>query len=185
VRRATLENPTLAEATRAALTVLSRDPDGFFLLVEQGDIDWANHAGDVPRMIGAVWDLDRAVREAMAFVDRPGDALTWEDTLLIVTADHATNHLRLGPGRPLGRGMLPAVDGSGHPTDPSQLVLPPSRAGSWDHTNELVTVAAAGAGAPLLAARAGRWYPGTRIVDQVQVWEAMAEFLGLRPPPGR
>jgi alkaline phosphatase len=186
VRRATSEDPTLAQATRAALTVLSRDPHGFFLLVEQGDIDWANHQGDLPRMIGTIQDLDRAVREAMAFVDRPGDGVTWENTLLVVTADHATNHLRLGPGRPPGRGVLPAVDARGRPTDPAQYRLPPpGAAGGYDHTNELVTLAARGGGAGLLAARAGRWYPGTRIVDQTQVWQAMAEFLGVVRPPAR
>ncbi|HSM91251.1 MAG TPA: alkaline phosphatase [Anaeromyxobacteraceae bacterium] len=39
VNRATTENPSLAQATTAALRVLGRDPDGFFVMVEQGDID--------------------------------------------------------------------------------------------------------------------------------------------------
>ena len=75
-------------------------------MVEQGDIDWATHAGDYAWMVGAVWDLDQAVRAIAAFVDRAGDDVTWDDTLVIVTADHANGHLRLGPSR--GKGVLPA-----------------------------------------------------------------------------
>ena len=37
-----------------------------------------------------MWDLDEAVRAAVeSFVDRPGDDITWADTLLVVTSDHA------------------------------------------------------------------------------------------------
>jgi alkaline phosphatase len=61
-------------------------------------------------MIGTIWDLDRAVREAIAFVDRPDDAITWDDTMLIVTSDHANNYLRFGAGPALAKGVLPAVD---------------------------------------------------------------------------
>jgi alkaline phosphatase len=182
VRPATDENPTLAQATRAALLVLARDPDGFFLMVEQGDVDWANHAGDFPRMVGCVWDLDRAVREAIAFVDRPGDAIGWENTLLVVTSDHGTGYLRLGPGPPLGKGVLPSVDARGVPTDPSQYTSAPvaGRVHSA-HTNELVGVYAKGGGAArLLGSRAGTRYPAPRVVDNTQIWEAMAEFLEVR-----
>ena len=73
VARATIENPLLKDATLAALEVLGRNRNGFFLLVEQGDIDWANHANDYRWMIGAMWDLDEAVRAAVEFVNRPGD----------------------------------------------------------------------------------------------------------------
>jgi alkaline phosphatase len=104
---ATEENPSLAEATLAALDYLGRDPDGFFLVVEQGDIDWANHDNDFEAMIGSVADLDGAVRAALAFVDRPGDGIDWANTALIVTADHATGGLLLDPGRPLAAGDLP------------------------------------------------------------------------------
>jgi alkaline phosphatase len=181
VNPATRENPTLAQAARAALTVLSKDPDGFFVLIEQGDIDWANHAGDFPRMVGTIWDLDAAVREAIAFVDRPDDAVTWENTLLVVTADHANNYLRFGPSPP-GRGILPAVDAGGVPTDPAQYTLYPlAGQGSWSHTNELVSVyAKGGSGRDLFRSRAGSWYPGAHVLDNTQIHDAMAEFLGLR-----
>ena len=46
-------NPTLADMTRAALTVLEKDPDGFWLMVEPGDVDWANHDNNLDNSIGA------------------------------------------------------------------------------------------------------------------------------------
>ena len=39
--------PTLAEMTAKAIEVLSRDPDGFFLVVEGGGIDWMAHNKDI------------------------------------------------------------------------------------------------------------------------------------------
>ena len=54
-------------------------------------IDWANHANDFRRLIGTMWDLDEAVRAAVAFIERPDDDITWANTLLIVTADHGNS----------------------------------------------------------------------------------------------
>lgn len=172
VRIGNAENPSLADAATAALTVLARDPDGFFLMVEQGDIDWASHAGDYAWMVGAVWDLDQAVRAIAAFVDRPGDAVTWDNTLVIVTADHANGHLRLGPSR--GKGVLPA------PGDGAYTWGDPATNAPSGHTNELVTLAARGARAKaLFSAVEGRWYPRTRIVDNTQIHEVMVRAMGI------
>ncbi len=80
-----IENPTLTEMTRAALEVLERDPEGFWLMVEAGDVDWANHANNIDNSIGAVLSGDRAVAEVFRWVERNQ---AWDDTLVIVTADH-------------------------------------------------------------------------------------------------
>ena len=79
------ENPTLAEMTRAALLVLEQAVDGFWLLVEAGDVDWANHANNADNAIGSVFSGDDAFRVVMDWVDE-NDA--WEYTAVIVTADH-------------------------------------------------------------------------------------------------
>lgn len=79
------ENPTLAEMTRAALLVLEQAVDGFWLLVEAGDVDWANHANNVDNAIGSVLSGDEAFRVVMDWVDE-NDA--WPYTAVIVTADH-------------------------------------------------------------------------------------------------
>jgi alkaline phosphatase len=184
VERATRENPTLADATLAALTVLSRDPDGFFAVIEQGDIDWANHANDFMRMVGTVWDLHAAVAAAVDFIDRPGDGIDWSNTLLIVTSDHGNSYMRLNTV--LSAGDLPEQTGicsAGGPacTYPGKEV----GYGSASHTNELVTLYARGALSAAGFARAeGSWYPGTRIIDNTQIFHLMAQAAGIpRKPP--
>jgi len=194
----TEENPSLAEATLAALERLSGDADGFFLVVEQGDIDWANHDNDFRAMVGSIADLDGAVRAALAFVDRPGDAPDWRNTVLLVTADHATGGLSLGPGRPLGLGDLPAQDarlalppasdrgvgpnGAGlkSPAYASPNVYPDEEVsyGTAGHSNELVNLAATGAGTRSLLRLRGTWYPGP-ILDNTQINAGLRKALGL------
>ena len=79
------ENPTLAEMTTAALAVLEQNPHGFWLMVEAGDVDWANHENNLDASIGAVISGDDAFRAVVEWVERH-DA--WDDTAVIVTADH-------------------------------------------------------------------------------------------------
>ena len=79
------ENPTLAEMTEAGLTVLSQNPHGFWILVEPGDVDWANHDNNLDNSIGAVISGEDAVRTITNWVEKHSN---WQESLLIVTADH-------------------------------------------------------------------------------------------------
>jgi alkaline phosphatase len=79
------ENPTLADMTRAALTVLERDPDGFWLMIEAGDVDWANHDNNLDNSIGAVNSGDNAFRAVAEWAESHH---AWDQTAVIVTADH-------------------------------------------------------------------------------------------------
>jgi alkaline phosphatase len=79
------ENPTLADMTEAALLVLEQSIDGFWLMIEAGDVDWANHSNNLDNSIGAVLDGERAFLKVMDWVDE-NDA--WDHTAVIVTSDH-------------------------------------------------------------------------------------------------
>ncbi|MEH2442141.1 alkaline phosphatase [Nostoc sp.] len=79
------ENPTLADLTKAALTVLGKDKDGFWLMVEGGDVDWSAHDNNMDNLIGTMNDFDRAVQQVITWVDNHGG---WSKNLLLVTADH-------------------------------------------------------------------------------------------------
>jgi len=79
------ENPTLADMATAALQVLDTNANGFWLMVEAGDVDWANHANNIDNSIGAVLSGDRAVKAIFDWIEA-NDA--WSDTAVIVTADH-------------------------------------------------------------------------------------------------
>ncbi len=90
------ENPTLAKMTETALNVLSApapgsDADGekaippFWLMVEAGDVDWANHANNLDNSIGAVLSGDAAFTKITQWAE---DHHAWDDTAVFVTSDH-------------------------------------------------------------------------------------------------
>ena len=79
------ENPALSDMTAAAITVLSKNPKGFWLMVEPGDVDWANHDNNIDNSIGAVMSGDAAVKTITDWVEKHSN---WNESLLIVTADH-------------------------------------------------------------------------------------------------
>ncbi|MBU4569446.1 MAG: alkaline phosphatase, partial [Alphaproteobacteria bacterium] len=74
--------PSLAEMTKAAITRLSRDEDGYVLMIEGGRIDHAHHAGNAIRALEDAMAFDAAVAAALEMTNA-------EDTLIIVTADHS------------------------------------------------------------------------------------------------
>ena len=78
------DQPDLTEQVAAALTVLSRNPQGFFLMVESGMIDKYTHLLDMERAVYDTIMLDNAVRLARDWAANRGD-----DTLILVLADHA------------------------------------------------------------------------------------------------
>lgn len=79
------ENPTLADMTEAALQVLETGEQGFWLMIEAGDVDWANHANNIDNSIGAVLSGDEAFTATVAWIDENN---AWDETALIVTSDH-------------------------------------------------------------------------------------------------
>jgi alkaline phosphatase len=74
--------PDLTEMTQSAIDVLSRNPNGFFLMVEAALIDKFNHPLDWERAAFDTIMLSNAVQVAKDF------AKTHPDTLIIVTPDH-------------------------------------------------------------------------------------------------
>jgi len=108
--------PSLEEMTRAAITRLAQDEDGYVLMVEAGRIDHGHHGTNASRALGDTVALDEAVAAALSMTNP-------EETLIIVTADHshtfviqgypARNNPILGKvGLPDGR---PAPAGDGKP----------------------------------------------------------------------
>jgi len=78
--------PTLPEMTAAALDVLEEDKDGFFLMVEGSQIDWANHANNIKYQLGETLAFDDAVKVVLDWLDKkPSRKL---HTLVIIVSDH-------------------------------------------------------------------------------------------------
>ncbi|WP_375205877.1 alkaline phosphatase [Hyphococcus sp.] len=73
--------PSLEEMTRKAIDVLSRNDEGFVLMVEAGRVDHAHHGGNAARALMDAQEYAQAVAAAYEMTDP-------QDTLIIVTADH-------------------------------------------------------------------------------------------------
>ncbi len=84
--------PSLAARTRKALTLLSSTQQGFFLMVEGSQIDWAGHQNNSQQLVVEMVDFDSAVGEAVDFAARH------PETLVIVTADHETGGYAINGG---------------------------------------------------------------------------------------
>jgi alkaline phosphatase len=85
-------NPTLPDMTQAALNMLGKDKDGFWLMVEGGDIDWSLHDDNMDNLIGTMNAFDNSVQTVIDWVGKNGG---WSKNVLIVTADH-DHYLTLG-----------------------------------------------------------------------------------------
>lgn len=125
------DQPTLMDMTKTAIDVLSKNKNGFFLMVEGACIDKQLHTMDWQRATYDTIETDKAVGIAKEFAKRN------EDTLVIVVADHAhgasitgTYHELDGKsGREAVRTYADAgwptfadVDGDGFPDDPNPSV---------------------------------------------------------------
>jgi alkaline phosphatase len=85
-------SPSLAELTAKSLEVLSRNQQGFFLMVEDEGVDQGSHVNRPDYFIEHLRRLDEAVKVGIDFAHTDGH------TLVLVTADHETGGLNLVGG---------------------------------------------------------------------------------------
>ncbi|MBD3884946.1 alkaline phosphatase [Phormidium tenue FACHB-886] len=185
ISREVNENPTLQQLTEASLEVLGKDEDGFWLMVEGGDIDWSAHDNNIDNLIGTVLDFDKAVGSVVDWINNNGG---WEENLLIVTADH-DHYLTLNPNYPsllqtLSPQALTDIDdsnqaGSFWGSDPNV------KYGWGNHSNRPVPVYYEGAGADVLSNFVGQGYESysseiaglSDHVDQSQIYKTMLSAI--------
>ncbi|MHA2042702.1 MAG: alkaline phosphatase [Candidatus Thorarchaeota archaeon] len=79
--------PSIAEMTNKSIEILSQDPDGFFLMVEGGQIDWFSHDNDKAGTALEAIAFDKAINISLQYVQ------THNNSILLVTADHETGGL--------------------------------------------------------------------------------------------
>lgn len=96
--------PHLSQMTETSLAILDNDPDGFFLMVEGGTIDWAGHDNNIANNIGETVEFAKTVQIILDWAEERNG------TLLVVTADHETGGLKVIKNN--GKGNLPEVSWS-------------------------------------------------------------------------
>jgi len=117
----------LSEASAMAIKFLSTGGEGYFLMVESSQIDWAGHGNQVDYLITEMNDFEQTIGDVLDLAEADGE------TLVIVTADHETGGFTLG-----------AAGSNGYDADYS--IIAPTFA-STNHSAALVPVFAFGPGA--------------------------------------
>lgn len=82
--------PSLAEMTEKALEILSKDENGFFMMIEGSQVDWAAHANDAVAMITEYIAFDDAVGKVMEFAIKDGN------TAVVIMSDHGNSGFTIG-----------------------------------------------------------------------------------------
>jgi alkaline phosphatase len=152
--------PTLATMALGAINVLDDNPQGFYLMIEGGAVDWANHANQLHRMIEEQSDFLAAVEAVVQWIEKNS---SWDETLLILTADHEC-------------GLLWGPDSNKTPfaaiRDQGPGKMPAARYNATGHTNSLVPLYARGAGAELF-----RKLIRGKDSHAAEVWGISGEFV--------
>lgn len=87
---------TLGDLTIIALNNLEKNPDGFILMIEGSQIDWAGHDNQVSYVLNEMSDFSTAISACLDFANKDGN------TLIIITADHETGGMAIEDGTPDG-----------------------------------------------------------------------------------
>lgn len=101
IDRKASEEPSLAEMTAKAIDVLSKDKDGFFLMVEGSKIDWAAHANDTIGIVTDTLAFDKAFKTAVDFAKKDGN------TIVVAVTDHGNSGISIGSYDLLGYDSAP------------------------------------------------------------------------------
>ena len=84
------EQPSIEEMTRKAIEKLSKNENGFFLMVEGSKVDWAAHANDPVGMATDMLAFDRACGAALEFARKNGE------TAVVIMPDHGNSGVSIG-----------------------------------------------------------------------------------------
>lgn len=158
--------PSLADMSLAALNVLDNNPRGLWLTIEGGAIDWSGHDNLGGRMVEEQIEFVKAIEAVVRWVETKSN---WDETLLILTADHETG-LIWGPNS-VEEPFSPIVDrGKGH--------MPMLHFHSTNHSNSLIPVYARGSGSQWLVELADKTDPVRGpYVDNTEIFYVMARAI--------
>lgn len=162
----TEKDPSLANMTEKAIAILSKNPKGFFLMVEGGRIDHASHARSLNNTTMDTLAFDDAIRTALDFAGKSND------TLVIVTADHETGGLTLQP-----ENLDSYEAGSLNPTFASGTTKTPGP--RYDFITEMEEATHTAIDVPIMASGPGADKVSHGKMDNTEIFVLMSDALGL------
>jgi len=160
------KEPSVAEMTSKAISILSKNDKGFFLMVEGGRIDHACHARNLSNTIGDTLAFDDAVKTALDF------ASGRNDTLVIVTADHECGGLVLQP-----ENLSSYEGGAINPIFASGTTKTPGP--RYDFITEMEEATHTAVDVPIMASGPGAEKVSRGMLDNTQIFSIIKEALGL------
>lgn len=157
----------LGQLTAKGIEILNNYEDGFVIMVEGAQIDFAGHENNVDWIIHEMVDFDKAVKAALDFAEKDGD------TLVVVTSDHETGgftipevKLPLEFARKSGKTIFVSDDGSEpEKTDENYVKIVKPAFSTTEHSGEMVPVFAYGPGAEIFGGIQDITDVGQKLID--------------------
>ncbi len=163
--------PSLETMVKGAINVLSRNNNGYFLMIEGGAIDWANHSNRMGRMIEEMDDFNKAVEYVAGWIEANGG---WGENLLIVCGDHETGYIT-GPKNKMNHPVKNPVVNNG------KGKMPGARYNSSEHTNSLIPLFAKGTGCEIFDILADEADPVRgRFIQNTEIAQVCFLLWGLK-----
>ncbi|MDO4587078.1 MAG: alkaline phosphatase [Planctomycetia bacterium] len=183
--------PTLSTMSIAALNVLSQNQNGFYLMIESALIDHTNHSRNIAGTVIEHTGFSKAIDAVCDWVEKYS---SWDETLVIITADHETGQL-WGPETYFdadenGKFSLKKEDvfKQFNPVvNNGQSVLPSVQYGGSGHSLGLVPLWAKGAGVDYVDSlirlndpKAGEfWNFSGNVIDNTDIFNLMLHASGF------
>lgn len=133
--------PTTTAMALRALEILGHDPDGFFLMVEESQMDWGGHDNDYDYVKSEMASLNDLIDALLAY------QAAHPQVLVVLVADHETGGLAL-QNKATGNGLIAAWT-------------------TKDHTSNLVPIFATGPGGEAFDAVVDNTFIGQTLIKYV------------------
>lgn len=168
------EMPTMWQIGMTAINCLSKNENGFFVMIENDMVDLGGHKNRVGRQIEEEIEFIKTVDSVVAWIEKYS---SWDETLLIVTADHETGFIAdptFGEDSILLNHWQIIDNGVGN--------IPGLKYYATEHSNQLVPLFAKGAGCELLNRYADEWdFVRGKYLNNSEIGQAMFELWNGTP----
>ena len=163
-------NTKFSDIVLYATEILLKKKKPFFTLIEVAGIDHANHDNNFNKMLGAMYELNEAVKSIYDLINSKETDMNFDNTIIIVTADHSTGMLRFR--KRLGKGKLPIIFTAKQDNSTIVTNIQVSYE-SKGHTNELVGCYCVGANSDLFK----KYITKKNIIDNTDIYNVLNEII--------
>jgi len=170
------ENNKFSNVVLYLTKILLQKRKPFFALVEVAGIDHANHSNLYGKMLGAMYELNDTVKSIYDLINSKSTDMTFDNTMIIVTADHSTGMLRFR--KDMKKGELPFIyiKKKNEAKNRSKIIIRSNdkiKYQSKNHTNELVGCYSVGAKSDLFK----KYINEKNIIDNTDIYKILDEIL--------